>query len=162
MTGFGKSDLISERLIGVRVDVIARGEAAQQIVGWSHSRLSSYICLANVHMLMESFDDPIYGRAINNANMVLPDGVPLVWFLRMLGRKNAVRVKGADLMREICLQAEQNGVAVGFYGTTEKTIQLLIERIRQELPKLVVSYQYSPPFQPLTRNEKKSVIGEIG
>ena len=48
-------------------------------------------------MVMESHDDLTFQKIVNGADLVTPDGVPLVWALKLLGVQEATRVYGPDL-----------------------------------------------------------------
>jgi N-acetylglucosaminyldiphosphoundecaprenol N-acetyl-beta-D-mannosaminyltransferase len=66
-----------------------------------------YVIAANVHVVMTAYWQQEYQQVVNNAMIVTPDGMPLVWGLRSLGIKNQQRVYGPDLMLAWCDRAAQ-------------------------------------------------------
>ena len=68
-----------------------------------------YICVANVHTTVMSFDNSNYRDIQNGSVMSLPDGAPLSTVARKRGYKNAERVTGPDLMRELFKESERHG-----------------------------------------------------
>ena len=56
-------------------------EVIGEIKSWiiNNEYKGRYICVSNVHMIMEGFDDNKFMQIINNADIVVPDGRPLVW-----------------------------------------------------------------------------------
>ena len=68
-------------VIGTRVDSTSYSCATEVILDWSTRQESRYVCAANVHMLMETHDSSEYRQVINSADLVTPDGMPLVWML---------------------------------------------------------------------------------
>src|SRR5262245_36384304 len=109
------TSVLSREILGTRVDATSYGGAAERIIAWARSRDSRYICVANVSSVMESYDSPALRSAMNAADLVTPDGVPLVWALRLLGVADAARVYGPDLTGVVLESAARQGVPVGFY-----------------------------------------------
>ncbi len=112
-------------------------------------------------MVMEAYDDRAYRDLVNAADLVTPDGMPLVWMLRALGVCGQGRVYGPDLMIHVCQAASEQGVPVGFYGGHPETLPLLTTNLRARFPALHVAYAYSPPFRPLTEEEDAGVVEAI-
>ena len=98
---------------------------------------------------------------MNDADLVTPDGMPLVWSLRLLGHKDASRVYGPDLMPHLLEMAAVNGIPVGFYGSSPATLEKLQQYTSKRFPTLKLVYVYSPPFRPLTPDEDRSIIEGI-
>src|SRR2546421_568360 len=86
--------LASHHILGMRVDATSYGDATCRIVGWARGRESRYVCVASVNNVMQSYDAPAFRRLMNDADLMTPDGMPLVWGLRALGDSKAGRVDG--------------------------------------------------------------------
>ncbi len=151
----------SPRILGMRVDPTSYGEATRKIMTWAREGGSRYVCVANVHMVMEAFDDPGYRRMVNRADLVTPDGMPLVWVLRMRGYPGQERVYGPDLTLRVCEAAAHEGIPVGFYGGHPETLRRLVANLTRRYPGLRVVYTHSPPFRPLTPEEDREVVEAI-
>jgi len=117
--------------------------------------------VANVHMAMEAYDSREFRRIVNSADLVTPDGMPLVWMLRKLGVSDQQRVYGPALMDRVCEVASRQGVPVGLYGGQRETLESLVKSMRSRFPKLRIAYAYSPPFRPLSDEEDERVVQEI-
>lgn len=148
-------------ILGMRVDATTYQEATRLILEWAGTGESRYVCAANVHMVMEGYDSPAFRNVVNSADLVVPDGMPLAWGLRLLGVRGQERVYGPDLMLHVCEAAAFHGVPVGFYGGSPETLQDLVKKLRSRYPGLQVAYQYSPPFRPLTAEEDAAVTQQI-
>jgi N-acetylglucosaminyldiphosphoundecaprenol N-acetyl-beta-D-mannosaminyltransferase len=98
---------------------------------------------------------------MNEADLVTPDGMPLVWGLMLLGRRDATRVYGPDLTPQILAEAERFNIPVGFYGGSSSTLARLLKVISDRFPALEVAYSYSPPFRPLSPEEDEMVVSGI-
>ncbi len=150
-----------QQVLGMRVDATSYDDATHRIMAWARARESRYVCVANVHMVMEAYDTPDFRRIVNSADLVTPDGVPLVWVLRRLGARNQQRVYGPDLTLHVCEAAAREGMPVGFYGGHPGTLNALIHNLHCRIPSLRVAYAWSPPFRPLTAEEDATVVREI-
>jgi N-acetylglucosaminyldiphosphoundecaprenol N-acetyl-beta-D-mannosaminyltransferase len=122
---------------------------------------SRYVCVANVNNLIEAYDDPAYHEVMNGADLVTPDGMPLVWALRLLGVAGATRVYGPDLTPMLCERAATLGVPVGFYGSAPEVLEDLRTNLVRRYPALRVAYSHSPPFRLLTPDEDERVAESI-
>jgi len=69
------------------------------------------------------------------AAILIPDGIGVVFAMRINGYK-AERVAGADLMQQICAQAEDSNYKIFFYGAKEEVNQGAVERLRERHPAI--------------------------
>jgi N-acetylglucosaminyldiphosphoundecaprenol N-acetyl-beta-D-mannosaminyltransferase len=138
----------SRLLLGMRVDATDYGEATARVLAMADSG-GGATCVATVHMVMEAWDDPDFRRVVNEAELVTPDGVPLVWSLRALGIPDATRVYGPDLTLAVCAEAARRGVPVGFLGGRPEVLERLVRCLAARCPGLDIAFAHSPPFGPL-------------
>nr|WP_306800221.1 WecB/TagA/CpsF family glycosyltransferase [Endozoicomonas sp. YOMI1] len=110
---------------------------------------------------METFDSDEFSKVVNNADLVVPDGKPLVWGQKLLGHKEAQQVRGQDLTMELCKLAAGQQLKVGFYGGMPETLVIMKERLVEQFPSLDIFYDFSPPFRPLTPAEDNDVVNAI-
>jgi len=148
-------------ILGTRVDATSYGLATRQVMEWARRSESQYVCAANVHMVMEAHDDLDFGRIVNRAALVTPDGMPLVWAIRLMGIKGQERVYGPDLTLHVAQAAAQEGFPIGLYGGTPDALAGLANNLQYRFPALKIAYQFSPPFRPLTPEEDERVTREI-
>jgi len=155
------SSLESRYIVGMRVDATSYSDAAKRITEWSQRGESRYVCVAAVNNVMAAHDQPSFRVAMNDADLVTPDGMPLVWGLRRMGVDDATRVYGPDLTPVLLSRASDAGIPVGFYGGTPEVLEALVERVHHRWPDLDVAYAWSPPFRDLTREEDDRVVRQI-
>ena len=138
------------KIIKMLVDATSYADASYQILKWSQPNTGKYVCVSNVHMCMETYDNPDFCKIVNNADLVVPDGKPLVWAQRLLGEKAASQVRGSDLVLTVCKQAEKNNIPVGLYGSSEKSLNGFIVFLNEKFKNLKIDFSSSPPFRKLT------------
>jgi len=148
-------------ILGMRVDGTSYKDTTKRVMDWATSGDFRSVCIANVHMAMEAYDSQDFRNIVNRADVITPDGMPLVLLLRILGLKNQPRVYGPTLMKHICEASVRIGASVGFYGSTPETLKALVKNLTNSIPNLDVGYNYSPPFRPLTSEEDETIVREI-
>lgn len=148
-------------IVGMKVNATSYNHACEAICTWARQSVSRYVCVATVNNVMEAYDSAAFQQVMNDADLVTPDGMPLVWALRLLGCRDATRVYGPDLTPLVLERAESNGISVGFYGGAPDTLERLMKVLGQRFPKLKIAYSYSPPFWLLTPEEDDEQVAEI-
>jgi N-acetylglucosaminyldiphosphoundecaprenol N-acetyl-beta-D-mannosaminyltransferase len=110
---------------------------------------------------MEAFDSSAFQRVVNGADLITPDGRPLVWALRSLGVRDATQVRGTDLTTHVVERAAREGIPIGLYGGTPDLLEKFVRILKRRYPGVRVVCQIAPPFRPLTPEEDKTVTKEI-
>ena len=149
------------RVVSLEPDVVTHDRAVQRVVELVKRGGGGFVCFATVHMVMEAHDSPEFAAKVNGADMIVTDGMPIVWMQRRQGGDSASRVRANDLMISLCSYAEAHDLSVGFYGGSQDVIDAILERAQRDFPRLRIAYAYSPPFRPLTEEEDETVTKEI-
>jgi N-acetylglucosaminyldiphosphoundecaprenol N-acetyl-beta-D-mannosaminyltransferase len=153
--------LDSRDILKMRVDATSYKDASQRVVRWAREGRSAYVCVASVHMVMETFDSEAFRRVVNGADLVTPDGRPLAWALRALGVKHASQVRGTDLTTHVIERAAHEHLPIGLYGGTPELLETFVRVLKARYPGIQVVCQIAPPFRPLTAEEDEAVTREI-
>jgi N-acetylglucosaminyldiphosphoundecaprenol N-acetyl-beta-D-mannosaminyltransferase len=152
---------MEKKILGMRVDPTSYDQAVDQIMSWAQADESRTVCVANVHMVMEGYDHPEFRSMVNSADLVTPDGMPLVWSLRRMGMPGQQRVYGPELTLRLLAEAEKKGIPVGFFGSTPETLELLVKNVHQQFSGIRIAYAFSPPFRPISLEEDESIVKNI-
>jgi N-acetylglucosaminyldiphosphoundecaprenol N-acetyl-beta-D-mannosaminyltransferase len=148
-------------ILGVKIAASTYEEVAERCLAWAKRGESRAVFFANVHMLMEAFDDLGFRASLNAADMVNPDGMPLVWSLRAMGERGATRVYGPDATEVLLRAAEEAELPVAFYGGSERTLTTLVAEVQRRYPQLNIVFTMSPPYRALDKREHEDVIARI-
>jgi N-acetylglucosaminyldiphosphoundecaprenol N-acetyl-beta-D-mannosaminyltransferase len=124
-------------------------------------KIPSYVCFANVHMVMEGYKDSTLQKVINNANITAPDGRPISLYINYFDKINQVRICGMDLFPDLLKHAEATGQSVYFLGNTNEVLEKIISKAKVEFPALRIRGSYSPPFKAVSAEENKNMINTI-
>lgn len=152
---------VRQEILGVPVTAKDYGLVTDQCICWARDRESRTVVFANVHVLMEAYDDPRFRAELRAMDLVNPDGMPLVWALHALGTAEATRVYGPYAMQHLLHAAEESGLSVGFFGGSDTTLVALVARMRQTYPRLRINFTQSPPYRQLSRKEDDDLVRQI-
>jgi N-acetylglucosaminyldiphosphoundecaprenol N-acetyl-beta-D-mannosaminyltransferase len=147
--------------IGSPVTALPFDAQIDVMMDWARARLSKVVCIANVHMLVEAHHKPAFGAILKQADLVTPDGMPLVWMLKLLGAANQNRVAGFDVMMALCDRATQQQVGVFFLGSEAAILDNMRERLDREFPHLPIAGMEPLPFRPMTPAEDEAIVRQI-
>lgn len=151
----------SRHILGMRVDATSYADAAERIVRWAKAGESRYVCVAAVNNVMVARDDRSFLAAMNGADLVTSDGMPLVWGLRALGIRDATRVYGPELTPVVLALAARKGIPVAFVGGRPAVLDTLVEKVSSDLPELQVACRVSPTFGPIDPEDDDRIAREI-
>ena len=119
------------------------------------------VAVCNVHSVMSARRDPELFRAIADADIATPDGVPIVWGMRWLGQSDQERVYGPELMKRAMVDAEGHQWKHYLYGSTPETLATLQAKLAELAPDAQIVGAYSPPFREMTADEMESSLEAI-
>jgi N-acetylglucosaminyldiphosphoundecaprenol N-acetyl-beta-D-mannosaminyltransferase len=148
-------------VLGVNVSAIDLRDATDMLERWIAEGRREYVCVTGVHGVMECRRDPSLREIHNEAGMVAPDGMPVVHFLRLIGKNRTRRVYGPELMREMTLISARRGYRQFYYGGGAGLAEKLKEVLVRSAPGLQVAGTLCPPFRAMTPVEDRAVIDAI-
>ena len=128
---------------------------------WANHNLSKVVCVANVHMLVEATWHADLGAVLKSADLVTPDGMPLVWMMNLLGARAQDRVAGMDILLALCQAASSRNCSIFFVGSTSETLQRMQLGLERDFPNLQIAGMEPLPFRPLTPSEDEALITKI-
>jgi N-acetylglucosaminyldiphosphoundecaprenol N-acetyl-beta-D-mannosaminyltransferase len=141
-------------VLGVPIHAVQIPDVVSQIQLWIRSEVKGrYIAVTSMHGIAEARTDSDYRTALHSADLVVPDGMPLVWLARWHRHSLKRRVYGPELMETFC---RETGPAYRhyFYGGGPGTAERLADSLQQRY-SITVAGTYCPPFRPLTDEELK-------
>lgn len=147
------------RVLGVEVDAAEFAKTLERVLRAPETGERLAIHFATVHSLVEAHDQNEVRDALATG-IVEPDGMPLVWIGKVAGR-SVERVCGPDFMPALIEQGIPLGRRHFFYGGAEGVPETIAERLMERFPGLQVAGTFSPPFRPLTNEERDAVIQRI-
>lgn len=148
-----------KKLLSLELSMGRYADLLATIASWAGR--SAYICVSNVHMLVEAHKDPAFASVVNGADMATPDGMPLAKAFELLYGIRQDRAAGMDLLPDLLAVSAQRSIPVFFYGGTPEMQEKTKAYCEAHYPDLRIAGQYSPPFRSLTQEEERDAIDRI-
>ena len=148
-------------MLGVPFDQVTTADTLEVIRGIIASGLPHYAATANVDFVVQARGDLELRRILTEADLVLCDGMPLVWASGFLGRKLPERVTGSDLVPLLLAEAAREGWRVFFLGGTEESIAGAAQNVQAQHPALKLVGAYSPPFRSLLEMDHEAIVQRV-
>lgn len=148
-------------LLGIPFDSVTLVSALSRIERMIKSGDPHYVVTANVDFLVQARADAELRHVLQQADLVLCDGTPLLWFSRMFGNSLPERVAGSDLTPLLIQRAAEKGYRIFFLGGQQDVADQAVERLRKQFPNLIIAGQYSPPFKPLAEMDHEDIARRI-
>ena len=140
-------------ILGVGINVINMTRAIALSESLIRSGGKGYVCVTDVHGIIEAQSDAAFRSILNNSYMTTPDGMPLVWVGKLQGHKTIGRVYGPDYLIEMCRVSALRGYRHFFFGGKAGVAERLATELTATFPGLPVIGTYTPPFRPLNHIE---------
>ncbi len=153
--------VVRTNILGVGMSVINMDDAIRLSDLFIRSNGQGYICVTDVHGIIEAKSDAAFRSILNGSFMTTPDGMPLVWVGRMQGHKAMRRVYGPDYMLEMCRFSVQRGYRHFLYGGKAGVAEHLGAELTRRFPGLQVVGTYTPPFRPLNSKEEAELAAMV-
>ncbi len=136
-------------------------EALREVDRLIESGQPHYFITANLHYAMLSHGDARLAEVNRGAAFLLADGMPMVWYSRLLRRRLPQRVAGSDLIYGLCRLARDRGYRVFFLGGAPGVADRAASRLVERYPGLHIAGIEVPPFRPATPEENQRLVERI-
>jgi N-acetylglucosaminyldiphosphoundecaprenol N-acetyl-beta-D-mannosaminyltransferase len=150
-----------KKIISINISILTYSECIDSIMKLAKNRVSSYICVANVHQCIEAKNNKNFGKVVNSADLVLADGKPLALGIKLLYGIKQERIAGMDLLPSLLERCGDDEMRLFFYGGTEEMLKVTQEFIEKRYTSINCIGYLSPPFRPLSIQEELEVIQKI-
>jgi len=148
-------------LLGVPFHNVTMDETVARIE--EHIREGGFhqIATANVDFLKNAIQSQKLRDILCSCELVVPDGMPIVWMSRLIGSPLKERVGGVDLVERLADVSSRRGYGIFLLGASESRSQRAAKVLRQRFPELRIVGRYSPPAQPLEKMNHEEILSRI-
>jgi N-acetylglucosaminyldiphosphoundecaprenol N-acetyl-beta-D-mannosaminyltransferase len=149
------------QVLGVRVHAVQMSESIERLCSWirKSQSVTHYVAVTGMHGIAESRVDRDFWKVLNAADLVVPDGMPLVWLARIKGYPLRHRVCGSELMDGFC-EVTRSAHRHFFYGGAPGVAEAVANALHEKYG-IVVAGTYTPPFRPLTTAEEEELASSV-
>lgn len=117
----------------------------------------THIVTLNSEMVVAARRDPSFQRVLEEADLIIPDGIGVVWAARFLRRVRIVRIPGIELAEQLLKTAQRTGARVYLLGAREAVNKEAVIRITDKYPGIVIVGSHHGYFQ----GQEELVIEDI-
>ena len=146
------------KVAGCPVDRLSFREAEAEICRRIEMRVPTHVAFVNAAKVVNYRRDCGLRDALDRADLLLADGVPVVWASWLLGRPLPGRVNGTDLMERMIEVAAERGYRAFFLGARREVLNQAIEKLKKRHPNLLVTGSRDGYFCP---EQEQALIAEI-
>lgn len=136
-------------LLGMGVHRITRTAVESRLDDWSRMGETHQVLTVNLDFLSIGSRDERFRQLVNSAALVVPDGVPVLWAARYLGRPLAERITGLDLIEMAVRHSIEHGSSLFFLGAAPGVAERAAARLAQRFGGFRLAGAYAPPFGAL-------------
>lgn len=149
-------------ILGVLIDAVDYEGAVEATIRTAKEKRGAAVSALAVHGLMTGVADPEHRFRLNSFDLLVPDGQPVRWALRVLhGKSLPDRVYGPNLTLKVCDRAAKEKLSVFFYGATPEILSALRTEVQKRFPELIIAGMEPSKFSRLTPNEKTELASRI-
>ena len=115
----------------------------------------------NPHSYCVAKIDKDFEKVLQNSDILLPDGVGIVWATKVLSGKKITKIAGYDLFIHTMNQLNANNDSCFFLGASSKTLELIEKRVKKDFPNVRVN-TFSPPYKSeFSQEENEEMILKV-
>ena len=145
----------------VLIDRVDLTRATERIRGFLRSGSPHQIVTVNLDFLSIAKRNPSFRKTINEADLAVADGMPLVWLSRLQSQPLVQRITGNELVDESCRLAARSGQGAFLLGAAPGVADAAARALTERHRGLQVVGVYSPPFGPESADEDDRIVGMI-
>lgn len=143
---------------GVRIDLVDYRRVREVVNSHLKDDGKGYICVNDVGNVMTATQDTRLFEAINSSFLSVADGMPLVWFAKLVGGRGIDRISGMDIM--VKLFSETDGHRHFLLGDTDDRIRSVMTKAKAINGNLEIA-GYSPPFKEFDDQDNRMLIDRL-
>ena len=148
-------------ILGVPIDNLSMDETIEAMDRLIESDGFHQVATANVDFLMKAIGDDQLMDILHRCDLVLPDGMPLVWASRFMGTPLKERVTGADLLPRLAELSQRKQRRLFLLGATEERSAAASNWILKNYPGAQIAGRYSPPFGSIDAMDHDHILNLI-
>ena len=151
----------SVAVLGVPFDNVTMHEAVALIEEKIEDGGFHQVATANVDFVINAVRDPSLQELLCSCDLIVADGMPIVWASRILGTRLKERVSGVDLIPHLAQLASNRCYGIYLLGASEKSSKRAAEVLQERFPSLRIVGRYSPPLTSLANMDHEEILRRI-
>lgn len=134
------------KFLNTEIDNITMDEAVREIEKLILNKKPSYVVTPNVDHIVKLEKDDEFKEVYKNADLILTDGMPLIWISKLKSTPIKEKVSGSDLFPKVCELADKKGYKIFLLGAAEGVAAKAAENLKEKYSRLNIVETYSPSY----------------
>jgi N-acetylglucosaminyldiphosphoundecaprenol N-acetyl-beta-D-mannosaminyltransferase len=146
--------------LGIHIDQMSLAEVTEDALQAIKQNISQrvFVC-ANPHSLVVAQRDSNFLSALMHADRVVADGVGVSFMARLVGVQIGPRITGTDYFFAVLMALQQRGGGrIFFFGSSQRVLDLIAQRLARDFPALTLCGVYSPPFGSWSEFQNRRMV----
>jgi len=148
-------------ILGVAIDNVTMDEVLETVEAQIEEGGFHQIATANADFLIKSINDEELCEVLCRCDLVLADGMPLVWASSLMGSGLRERVTGADLVPQLAALSARRGYRIFLLGAEEDSSAGTAAAMESNYPGLCIAGRYSPEHKQLEEMDHEEILSRI-
>ena len=134
------------KFLNIEIDNLTMDEAIKRIDELIINKQPSYVVTPNVDHIVKLETDSEFQEVYKNADLILADGMPLIWISKLKNNPIKEKISGSDLFPAVCKLASNKGYKVFLLGAAEGIAVKAAENLKSKYNGLNIVGTYSPSY----------------
>lgn len=134
------------KFLNTEIDNLTMDESIRAIDKLVQNRKPSYVVTPNVDHIVKLDSDEEFRNVYKNADLILTDGMPLIWISKLKKTPIKEKVSGSDLFPKVCELAAQKGYRVFLLGAADGVAAKAAKNLQEKYENLRIAGTYSPKY----------------
>lgn len=150
------------KFLNIEIDNLSMIESIERIDELIQKRRPSYLVTPNVDHLVKLEKDIEFMKVYEEADLILTDGMPLIWISKILKKPIKEKVSGSDIFPKICELASKKHYSIFLLGAAEGVAAKAANNLENKYKGLIIAGTFSPSYGfENDENEVKNIINKI-
>ncbi|MDG6890098.1 WecB/TagA/CpsF family glycosyltransferase [Clostridium perfringens] len=147
--------------LNTEVDNLTMGEAIDKAEELIIKKKPSYVVTPNVDHIVKLEIDKEFQDVYKNADLILTDGMPLIWISKMRGNPIKEKISGSDFFPKLCERAAEKGYSLFLLGAAEGVAAKAAKNLKEKYEGLNIVGTYSPSYGFEKKDDEIKMIIEM-
>ncbi len=144
---------IYKQILSTKISIISLND----FLNYIFNQANSSVAVCNVNTVVTADKDFEFRTLINNFDLRIADGMPLVWYLKF-NKIRQERMNGSKIFYKAIEAGLQRGTKHYFLGSSDEVLSKMILNLKDKYPELQIGGYFSPPIGTLNEIEEKTLI----
>ena len=133
-------------MFNIEIDNISMDECIEKIDDLINNGKFNYLVTPNVDHIVKLDKDDEFLKVYNNADLIVTDGMPIIWYSKIIKRPIKEKISGSDLFPKICELSAQKGYKIFLLGASEGVADIAKKKLQDKYKGLNIVGVYSPKY----------------